>query len=67
MPEDTDQANAIDPLTVGELISIREASEISGLGADFLSQLAKKGRLKAKKMGRDCFTTEAAIEELIFI
>jgi predicted transcriptional regulator of viral defense system len=63
MPNDNDQSNHIDPLTIGELITIAEASQISGLDHAFLSHLAKKGRLKTKRLGRFYVTTVAAIEE----
>jgi hypothetical protein len=63
MPEDNDQPNPIDPLTIGELISLPEAAEKSGFSHELLKKTAKSGRLHAKKIGRDWVTTMAAIEE----
>jgi hypothetical protein len=52
-----------DPLTIGELISLAEAAEKSGLSQDSLKKFAQKGRLKAKKIGRNWVTTLASVEE----
>ena len=40
---------------------MREAAAVSGLSASHLRLLARTGRLEATKMGRDWFTTEAAV------
>lgn len=42
-------------------LSLREAAARSGLSASHLRLLARTGRLKARKLGRDWFTTEAAV------
>jgi excisionase family DNA binding protein len=52
-----------DPLTIGELISLQEAAEHCGLTKGTLHEYAKKGRLKAKKIGRMWVTTRAAVDE----
>jgi excisionase family DNA binding protein len=52
-----------DPLTIGELIGLAEAAQLSGLSPTYLRDIARNGRLKAKKVGRDWLTTLAAIEE----
>ena len=44
-----------------DLLSLREAADRSGLSASHLRLLARSGRLPARKMGRDWFTTEAAV------
>jgi excisionase family DNA binding protein len=44
-----------------DLLSLREAAARSGLSASHLRLLARMGRLGAKKLGRDWFTTEAAV------
>jgi excisionase family DNA binding protein len=44
-----------------DLLSLREAAAISGLSASHLRLLARTGRIKATKMGRDWFTTQAAV------
>ena len=48
-----------------ELISLAEAAERYGFSTAYLRQLARKGRLKAKKVGRDWVTTWADVEEYI--
>ncbi|HYN50773.1 MAG TPA: helix-turn-helix domain-containing protein [Thermoleophilaceae bacterium] len=44
-----------------DLLSLREAAARSGLSSSHLRLLARTGRLKAEKLGRDWFTTEAAV------
>lgn len=53
----------VDSLTVGELITLPEAAELSGFSRKFLWELATKGKLKAKKSGSTWLTTIAAVEE----
>jgi len=53
----------IDPLTIGELITLVEAAKLSGLGYEILRAIARKGRLRAKKSGNIWLTTLAAVEE----
>ena len=48
-----------------DLISLKEAAEISGLSHDHLRRLAGKGDLWAKKIGRDWVTTEKAVREYL--
>ena len=48
-----------------ELISLREASGLSGLSPDHLRRLAGRGDLWAKKIGRDWLTTIRAVEEYL--
>ncbi len=45
-----------------ELISLPEAARRYGLSPKTLRLLAQKGRLKAKKMGRDWFTTPEDVQ-----
>jgi excisionase family DNA binding protein len=63
MPENNDQPTPIDPLTIGELITIPEAAKLSGFSQTYLRDIVRKKRLKAKKVGRDWVTTLTAIEE----
>lgn len=44
-----------------DVLSLREAAARSGLSASHLRLLARSGRIKAQKLGRDWFTTEAAV------
>jgi excisionase family DNA binding protein len=52
----------IDPLTIGELISLQQAAEYAGLTKDTLHNYAKRGRLKAKRLGPIWVTTRAAVD-----
>ena len=47
------------------LISLPEAAEIYGFDADYLGNLARKGRLKAQKVGRMWITTSNDVEVYI--
>ena len=60
-----DNAEPIDPLTVGELITLAEAAEYAGLEKLSLYNYIKRGRLKAKKYGPIWLTTRAAIDEYL--
>ena len=55
----------IDPLTIGEIISLQQAAEYCGLTKGSLHEYAKKGRLRAKKIGRMWVTTTAAVDEYL--
>lgn len=44
-----------------DLLSLREAAERTGVSASHLRLLARTGRVSARKLGRDWFTTEAAV------
>ena len=67
MTEETNQSPIpqIDLLTKGELISLAVAAKKAGLTPKYLRDIAEKGRLQAKKIGRDWVTTEAAVEEYL--
>jgi hypothetical protein len=41
-----------------KIISLKEASEISGYNQDYLSSLIRAGKLNGKKMGRSWVTTK---------
>jgi hypothetical protein len=47
------------------LISLREAAALSGLSHSHLQLLARKGRLKARRLGTDWFTTPEAVAEYL--
>jgi hypothetical protein len=47
------------------LISLAEAAELYGFNPVYLSHLARKGRLKAKKMGNSWITTLENMEDYI--
>ncbi len=43
------------------MLSLREAAARSGMSASNLRFLARTGKIAARKLGRDWFTTEAAV------
>ncbi|MBK7916867.1 MAG: helix-turn-helix domain-containing protein [Chloroflexi bacterium] len=47
------------------LISLPEAAELYGFSAKYLGNLAKKGRLKAQKVGTSWVTTPQNVEDYI--
>lgn len=47
------------------LISLPEAAEVYGFSAKYLGNLAKKGRLKAQKVGTSWVTTPQDVEDYI--
>lgn len=47
------------------LISMGEAAELYGFSRYYLSELAKKGRLNAQKIGGRWLTTPADVEDFI--
>ena len=65
MVEPNDNQEPIDPLTVGELISLAEAAEYAGLEKSTLHNYARRGRLKAKRLGPIWVTTRAATDEYL--
>jgi excisionase family DNA binding protein len=48
-----------------ELISLAEAARRYGFNRDYLSKLARRGRLKAQKIGNMWVTTPADVEAYI--
>ena len=47
------------------LISLPEAAELYGFSSGYLSELAKKGRLQAQKIGHSYVTSPQNMEEYI--
>ena len=47
------------------LISLKEAAALSGMSHAHLRLLARTGRLRACRMGRDWFTTAEAVAEYV--
>jgi hypothetical protein len=54
-----------EPGDKSRLISLPEASEIYGFDQRYLATLARKGRLKAQKVGNTWITTPRDVEEYI--
>ena len=65
MPDENEHTSPIDPLTIGELISLTEAADFSGLSAEYLRTIAVKGRLRAKRVGTQWATTKTAVEDYL--
>jgi hypothetical protein len=63
MSDETNRPSPIDPLTIGELLSLTEAAQLSGFSMIYLRQIAQRGRLRARKITGNWVTTMAAIEE----
>jgi len=42
-----------------ELLSLKDASELTPYSADYLNLLARKGKIRARKIGRDWLITRA--------
>src|SRR3989344_8823034 len=49
-----------------KVISLHQASQISGYHQDYLSSLIRKKEIKGEKMGGNWFTTEEEIKNYIF-
>ncbi len=63
--ENTESETTSGQSDLDDLISLREASELSGLSPDHLRRLAGRGDLWAKKIGRDWLTTKRALREYL--
>jgi len=48
-----------------EIISLAEAASLSGLSLKHLGLLARTGKLRARKVGRNWVTTRGAVEEYL--
>lgn len=44
---------------INDLLSLKEAAAISPYSAEYLNLLARKGKIKAKKIGRDWLITRS--------
>lgn len=65
MADPNDNQESVDPLSVGELITIAEAAEYAKLGKNTLHGYIKRGRLKAIRKGWMWLTTRAAVDEYL--
>jgi excisionase family DNA binding protein len=65
MTESNKNPDLHDPLMIGELISLSEAAQYAELHRDTLHNYVKRGRLKAKKIGKFWVTTHAAVDEYL--
>ena len=62
---DQNEESSQDQPSWDDLISLKEAAELSGLSYSHIRYLARNGELNAKKLGRDWFTTEQAVKEYV--
>jgi excisionase family DNA binding protein len=62
--EQTTQRSPLEELT-SKLISVTEASEISGLTTSYIRRLLREGTIEGVKIGRNWLTTEEAIREYL--
>ena len=62
----SEQTTNQDPLAdLTKLISVMEASEISGLTPGYIRRLLRNNVIAGKKIGRDWFTTAETIREYL--
>ena len=52
-------------LKASDLVTLKEAAAYSGFAYGYLLQLARRGRLKARKLGMQWFTTREDVDEYI--
>lgn len=64
MSKKTTKRDSLKGLT-SKLISVAEASKISGLSASHIRKLLRDGEVEGVKIGRDWSTTEEAIREYL--
>lgn len=50
---------------LGELITLEEAAELSGLSPSHLRLLVRRGDIWGKKLGHNWFTTAQAVREYV--
>lgn len=62
MSEETSQQDSLEDL-VSQLISVADASKISGLTPGYIRRLLRNGQIQGVKIGRDWRTTEEAVRE----
>jgi Helix-turn-helix domain len=58
-------AQLSEELEVADLIPLSEAATLSGLSVASLQKYAQRGRLAARKLGRDWFTTVGAVQSYL--
>ena len=64
MSHDTDDSNADQP-GLGELITLREAAELSNLSTSHLRLLVSRGTIWGVKLGQNWFTTVETVNEYL--
>ncbi len=51
--------------STGDLLSLSEAADRYGFSSDYFRRLAEKGRLDARKVGRQWLTTADAVDSFL--
>ena len=64
MPDEAREDSEFQPRW-NELITLQEAAKLSGLSYSHVRYLARQNEVWAKKLGRDWFTTEKAVQEYL--
>jgi excisionase family DNA binding protein len=64
MSKQTASRGSLEELT-SALISVTEASQISGLSTSQLRKLLREGQIEGVKIGRNWLTTEEAVQEYL--
>lgn len=64
MADTNDQTKAVKP-SLDDLITLAEASVLSGLTASQLRLLVSRGEMWGKKLGRNWFTTAKAVRDYL--
>ena len=64
MSEQTTEQGPLEELT-SKLISVTEASQISGLTTGHLRKLLREGQIEGVKIGRNWLTTEEAVQDYL--
>ena len=64
MSDQTTKRDSLEGLT-SKLVSVAEASRISGLSASHIRKLLRDGEIEGVKIGRDWSTTEEAIRQYL--
>ena len=64
MPRDTRKSSSDQP-SLDELITLREAAELSGLSVSHLRLLVRRGDIWGTKLGHNWLTTVQAIEKYL--
>lgn len=65
MTQNDNKENYNNQPRLNDLISLHEASKLSGLSHDHLRRLAGQGKLWAKKISRNWVTTDQAIQDYL--
>ena len=64
MSKQTTEQGPLEELT-SKLISVTEASQISGLTTGHLRKLLREGQIEGVKIGRNWLTTEEAVQDYL--